>query len=114
MTERNYDVDEIKYLLDSLNIKSSKCVEHSITAEVEEFESALSVLPLDSVKVGDAEDDSSESSRFNKLHTRNDIGDHNQAIDLLSLNAKNGHGISSGTYAQLRPSKSIKQKNKML
>ena len=101
-------------MLDSLKIKSSKCVEHSITAEVEEFESALSVLPSNSVKAGDSKDNSSKSSRFTELHTRNDTGDHNQAIDLVSLNAKNGHGISSGTYAQLRPSKSIKQKNKML
>ena len=103
-------MDEINSILDSLNIKSSKCAEHSITATVEEFESALSVLPLDSVKAGDGEDDSSESSRFTELHTRNDVGNQNQDIDLVSLNAKNGHGISSGTNAQLRSSKGIKQK----
>ena len=108
-------MDEINSILDSLNIKSSKCAEHSITATVEEFESALSVLPLDSVKAGDGEDDSSESSRFTELHARNDTRNHNQDIDLVSLNAKNGHGISSGTDAQLRPSKGFKpKKNKIL
>ena len=86
-------------MLDYLNIKCSKCVEHSITTEVEEFKSALSVLPSDSINASDGKDDSSESSRFTELHTRNDTGDHSKAIDLVSLNAKNGHGISSGTDA---------------
>jgi hypothetical protein len=41
MTERNYDVDEINSRLDSLSIKSSKRVEHSITAEVDNAEPSL-------------------------------------------------------------------------
>lgn len=182
-TERNYGVDEINMRLDSLSIKSSKRVEHSITAEVDnaepstapeikilddlnylkagldserdeesgsevenrkdevnslydeeyachvedsddgantlghssdapEFESAVSVLSSASIKAGDGEEDSAESSRFIELHSGNGTGDHNQAINLVSSNANPLHGISSGTDAKLRPSKGIKQKTK--
>ena len=48
------------------------------------------------------------------MHTRNDTGNHNQAIYLVSLNEKNEHDISSGTNAQLRPSKGIKPKKNPL
>jgi len=46
------------------------------------------------------------------LHTRNNTGDHNQAINFVSSNTKHVHGISSGTDAKLRPSKGIKQNTK--
>jgi hypothetical protein len=46
------------------------------------------------------------------LHTGNDTGDHNQAINFVSSNAKHVHGISSGTDAKLRPSKGIKRNTK--
>jgi len=50
------------------------------SSDAPEFESALSALSSTSVKVGDGEEDSAESSRCTELHTRNDNRDHNQAI----------------------------------
>lgn len=82
------------------------------SSDAPEFESALSALSSASVKVGDGEEDSAESSRCTELHTGNDNRDHNQAITFVSFNAKHVHGISSETDAKLRPSKGIKQMTK--
>ena len=51
------------------------------SSDAPEFESAVSALSSASVRAGDGEEDSAESSRFTELHSGNDTGDHNQAID---------------------------------